>query len=71
VREHGPFLYFGSLTYPAIGRLPLNQALADAPAPPAGWEEVPSAQQVEPKKTRRQLAKEAERKRREEAGEGD
>jgi len=24
VREHGPFLYFGSLTYPAIGRLPLN-----------------------------------------------
>jgi len=26
VREHGPFLYFGSLTYPALGRLPLEQA---------------------------------------------
>lgn len=26
VREHGPWLYFGSLTYPAIGRLPLSQA---------------------------------------------
>lgn len=26
VREHGPWLYFGSLTYPAMGRLPLGQA---------------------------------------------
>lgn len=26
VREHGGLLYFGSLTYPAIGRLPLDQA---------------------------------------------
>jgi hypothetical protein len=24
VREHGQYLYFGSLTYPAIGRLPLG-----------------------------------------------
>jgi sugar lactone lactonase YvrE len=30
VREHFGMLYFGSLTYPAIGRLPLDQAL---PAP--------------------------------------
>lgn len=71
VREHGPFLYFGSLTYPAIGRLPLNQALADAPAPPAGWDDIPQPQQLEPKKTRRELAKEAEKKRREEAGEAE
>lgn len=41
VREHGPWLYFGSLTYPAIGRLPLSQALPDAPPPPAGWEQLP------------------------------
>lgn len=41
VREHGPFLYFGSLTYPALGRLPLNQALPDAPPPPDGWEQLP------------------------------
>jgi len=64
VREHGPFLYFGSLTYPAIGRLPLNQALADAPAPPAGWEQLPESREVEREKTRRELAKEAEMKRR-------
>ena len=32
VREKGPFLFFGSLTYPALGRLPLAQALA----PPSG-----------------------------------
>ncbi len=41
VREHGPFLYFGSLSYPAIGRLPLNQALANAEAPPEGWDQPP------------------------------
>lgn len=41
VREHGPWLYFGSLTYPAIGRLPLNQVLPGSPPPPAGWETVP------------------------------
>jgi sugar lactone lactonase YvrE len=69
VREHGPFLYFGSLTHPAIGRLPLNVALPDAAAPPEGWEDIPQPQQVERKKTRRELAKEAEKKRRAEAGE--
>jgi sugar lactone lactonase YvrE len=71
VREHGAFLYFGSLTYPAIGRLPLNQALAGAAAPPPGWEEIPQPRQVERGKTRRELAKEAEKKRREQAGESD
>ena len=71
VREHGPFLYFGSLTHPAIGRLPLNVALPDAAAPPEGWEDIPQSQQVERKKTRRELAKEAEKKRRAEAGEKD
>lgn len=34
VREHGDWLYFGSLTYPAIGRLPLAQALGTASAGP-------------------------------------
>lgn len=69
VREHGPFLYFGSLTYPAIGRLPLNQVLADAPAPPVGWDEIPEPQHQERKKTPRELAKEAERERRRRAAE--
>jgi sugar lactone lactonase YvrE len=68
VREHGPFLYFGSLTYPAVGRLPLNQAIAGAQPPPPGWEEVPEPQFVERKKTRRELAKEAEVERREALG---
>lgn len=39
VREHGPWLYFGSLTENAIGRLPLNQAIPEAPPPPPGWEQ--------------------------------
>ncbi len=30
VREYGQWLYFGSLTYPAIGRLPLNKAIEGA-----------------------------------------
>jgi len=38
VREHGAFLYFGSLMYPAVGRLPLGQAIPGAQPPPAGWE---------------------------------
>jgi len=62
VREHGPFLYFGSLTYPAIGRLPLNQALAGAAPPPAGWETVPESRPVEREKTRRELAREARKR---------
>ncbi len=63
VREHGPFLYFGSLSFPAVGRLPLNQALAGAEPPPQGWEEIPDPKSVERKKTRRELAKEAQQKR--------
>ena len=66
VRQHGPFLYFGSLTYPAVGRLPLNQAIAGAQPPPPGWDVVPEPKLVERKKTRRELAKEAEMKRRQE-----
>lgn len=68
VREHGPFLYFGSLVHPAIGRLPLNQIIANAPAPPPGWEQVPEPQHQERKKTRRELAKEAEMERRRREG---
>jgi sugar lactone lactonase YvrE len=64
VREKGPWLYFGSLTYPAVGRLPLNQVLADAPPPPAGWEDLPETRQVERQKTRREAAKDAEIERR-------
>lgn len=33
VREYREWLYFGSLTNTAIGRLPLNKAIEDAPAP--------------------------------------
>ncbi|MGH8432780.1 MAG: strictosidine synthase family protein, partial [Solimonas sp.] len=61
VREHGPFLYFGSLTHTAIGRLPLNQAIAGAQPPPPGWETIPDPKFLERKKSRRELAKEAER----------
>lgn len=61
-REHGPWLYFGSLTYPAIGRLPLNQAVENAPPPPEGWEQVP---QAEPRvdAARERAAEKAKRKR--------
>lgn len=43
VREFGPWLYFGSLSYPAIGRMPLNKVMPDARAPPVGWEVAPQA----------------------------
>jgi sugar lactone lactonase YvrE len=33
VREHGGFLYFGSLTYPALGRMPLGDAARGAQPP--------------------------------------
>jgi len=62
VREHGPWLYFGSLTYPAIGRLPLNQLVPGAPPPPAGWEQVPEPK-ARPQPVDRE--KEAERQREE------
>lgn len=41
VEEHGPWLYFGSLSEPAIARLPLNRAIEGAPPPPPGWESAP------------------------------
>lgn len=48
VREHGPWLLFGSPDYPAVGRIPLNQVVAGAEPPPAGWENVRKAQRVTP-----------------------
>jgi sugar lactone lactonase YvrE len=48
VREHGPWLYFGSLSETAFGRLPLNQAIANAPAPPPGWERIGAAREIPP-----------------------
>jgi len=42
VEEQGPWLYFGSLTANSIARLPLQAVRADAPAPPAGWEQAPA-----------------------------
>lgn len=57
VREHGPWLYFGSLTYPAIGRLPLNQAVNEGPAPPPGWEQTPQTQEVPRPLTRKEKMK--------------
>ena len=67
VREHGAFLYFGSLTYPAIGRLPLGQALPDAPVPPEGWEQVPETKPAPGPVGRKAASK---RKREREAAEG-
>jgi sugar lactone lactonase YvrE len=42
VEERGPWLYFGSLSEPAIGRIPLNRIFAAAPPPPAGWQDAPA-----------------------------
>jgi sugar lactone lactonase YvrE len=69
VRQKGPWLYFGSLTYPAIGRLPLNQVIADAPAPPPGWDAVPQTKFAPRQKTREDIEEEEEERRREERGE--
>lgn len=41
VREHGPWLYFGSSRQSSIGRLPLDQAVPGASPPPPGWEQLP------------------------------
>jgi sugar lactone lactonase YvrE len=60
VREKGPWLYFGSLMYPAIGRLPLNQVEPGAPPPPLGWEQLPEAKVVPKQKTREDLEEERE-----------
>jgi len=40
VREHGPWLYFGSLTDSSLARLPLNTVFPNSPAPPANWKEL-------------------------------
>src|SRR5689334_49692 len=68
VREKGAFLYFGSLTYPAIGRMPLNQAIPGAQPPPPGWEDVPQPQLVPRQKSREDYEEEEEERRREAAG---
>ena len=47
VKEHGPWLYFGSLSQNAIGRLPLQRVIAEAAAPPAGWEQAPATPERE------------------------
>jgi sugar lactone lactonase YvrE len=46
VREHGPWLYFGSNACAAIGRIPLNQVVPGAQSPPAGWENVAAPKQL-------------------------
>ncbi len=40
VREHGPWLYFGSLTADSLARLPLNTVFPGSPPPPASWREL-------------------------------
>lgn len=42
VEEHGPWLYFGSLSASSIARLPLQFAIPGNEAPPAGWEQTPA-----------------------------
>lgn len=63
VREHGPWLYFGSLTYPAVGRIPLNRVVDDAIPPPAGWEQTRPAQKEAKPLTRREKLKLEQEKR--------
>jgi sugar lactone lactonase YvrE len=71
VRQRGAFLYFGSLTYDAIGRLPLNQALAGAPAPPHGWENPPPGRAVPGLQTREDREEQLEELRRRKGGEAE
>lgn len=59
VRERGPWLYFGSLTYPAVGRLPLNQAVEGALSPSPGWETLPPTQRTQPAESREEQEEEA------------
>ena len=68
VREKGPWLYFGSLMYPAVGRMPLNQAIPDAIPPPPGWDTVPNAKLVPKQKTREDLEDEHRQQMRKEQG---
>ncbi|GAC1624595.1 MAG: SMP-30/gluconolactonase/LRE family protein [Nevskia sp.] len=52
VEERGPWLYFGSLSEPAIARLPLNRVIEGAAPPPAGWESAPQSPVGTPRNTR-------------------
>lgn len=69
VREFGPWLYFGSLSETAIGRLPLAHALAGAALPPAGWEQVPDAREQARTRTRKDIEEEHEAEERRERAE--
>ncbi|WP_293397123.1 SMP-30/gluconolactonase/LRE family protein [Nevskia sp.] len=40
VEEHGPWLYFGSLSQPSIARLPLELAVPGSAPPPGGWRQT-------------------------------
>lgn len=42
VEEHGPWLYFGSLSQPSIARLPLELAVPGSAPPPGGWRQTPA-----------------------------
>lgn len=71
VREKGPWLYFGSLTYPAVGRMPLNQALPGAQPPPPGWENVPQPKFTELPRDRESEEEEEREREMEERREGE
>ena len=64
VREFGPWLYFGSRSYPAIGRLPLREADARAPQPPAGWDATITTREVERRKSREEEEEDEEERER-------
>lgn len=40
--EHGPWLYFGSLSENSLARLPLREAIPEAPPPPPDWQQTPA-----------------------------
>ncbi|MDD3762408.1 MAG: SMP-30/gluconolactonase/LRE family protein [Nevskiales bacterium] len=68
VREFGPWLFFGSLTEPAIGRLPLHAALPAEPAPVGSYALPPAKPvRIEPRPLSAEEREEMEREAREAA----
>lgn len=63
VREHGPWLYFGSGSATAIGRISLDQVVPGAQAPPPGSDRVPVPKILPRQKTREDIEEEEERNR--------